>query len=152
MYYNYNYCTLARSTNLSNHWRQFYYCTTTESDKLRTLIQKPNLYYCTVAESAKLQLHYCIVLGTICTLWTKIQHVSSKNCHQCNTPVPKTFCISCILLLYISCIIHHYMTLCNYITGVQKLFELEVIDRLTLLSLELRMQLNHYYLLKCYYS
>ena len=44
------------------------------------------------------------------------------------------------------------MTLCNYITGVQKLFELEVIDRLTLLSLELLMQLNLYYLLNCYYS
>ena len=34
------------------------------------------------------------------------------------------------------------MTLSNYITGVQKLFELEVIDRLTLLSLELRMHHN----------
>ena len=39
------------------------------------------------------------------------------------------------------------MTLCNYITGVQKLFELVVIDQLTLLSLELLMQLNQLALL-----
>ena len=39
------------------------------------------------------------------------------------------------------------MTLCNYITDVQKLFELVVIDRLTLLSLELLIQLKQLVLL-----
>ena len=39
------------------------------------------------------------------------------------------------------------MTLCYYITGVQKLFELVVIDRLTLFSLELLMKLNQLALL-----
>ena len=33
-----------------------------------------------------------------------------------HTPATKTCCVSCITLLYISCIIHHYMTLYNNTT------------------------------------
>ena len=56
------------------------------------------------------------------------------------TPTPKTCCVSCITLLYISCVIHHYRTR-------KKLFELVVIGRLTLLSLEILIQLNQLALL-----
>ena len=45
------------------------------------------------------------------------------------------------------CIYHPYMTLYNHNTVVQKLFELVVIDRLTLFSLELLMKLNQLALL-----
>ena len=45
------------------------------------------------------------------------------------------------------CIYHPYMTLYNHNTIVQKLFELVVIDRLTLFSLELLMKLNQLALL-----
>ena len=39
-----------------------------------------------------------------------------------HTPATKTCCVSCITLLHILCIIHHYMTLYNHITIAQKLF------------------------------
>ena len=45
------------------------------------------------------------------------------------------------------CIYHPYMTLYNHNTVEQKLFELVVIDRLTLFSLELLMKLNQLALL-----
>ena len=42
------------------------------------------------------------------------------------------------------CIYHPYMTLYNHNTVVQKLFELVVIDRMTLFSLELLMKLKQH--------
>ena len=152
MYYNYTYCTITITIVL------FAEDNFSIVLQLRTLIWKPNLYYCTVSESAKLGYYCTIVLWTVCTVWTKIQHVISKNASMQNesptlklfyfhTPTPKSCCVSCITLLYISCIIHHYMKLYNYITGVQKLFKLVVIDWLALLSLELLMQLDQLALL-----
>ena len=72
LYYNNNYCTITESTDLSNHWRPFYFCTTTESDK-------PFLCYCTVTKSAKLG-YYCTKDSMYSTIWTKICHVSIKSC------------------------------------------------------------------------
>ena len=109
LYYNCNYWNITESTNLINLWRSFYYCTTTKRDKLRTLIQKPNLYYFTVSESAKLG-YYCTTL--LCKVWTKSQHINSKSCINAkrityfetfllSSPAPKTCCLSCITFLYI---------------------------------------------------
>ena len=110
MYYNYTYCTITITI---------------------VLFTEDNF--------SKLDYDCTIVLCTVCTAWTKIQHVISKNALMQNesptlklfyfhTQAPKTCCVSCITLMYISCIIHHYMKLYNYITGVQKLFKLVVID------------------------
>ena len=68
------------------------YCTTTKSDKLRTLIQKPNLYYFTVSESAKLGYYCTTLLQTVCTVLTKIQYVNSKLCNNAKeSPTLKRF-------------------------------------------------------------
>ena len=77
-----------------------------------------------------------------------VNHASMQN-ESCtlklfyhHIPASKTCCVSCITLIYISCMIYHYMTLYNHTTVEQKFFELVVIEQLTLSSLELLMQLN----------